>query len=332
MEHNILTNSNDTSLDVDSFIAKWRDEDSCIIQNTSGSTGNPKEIKIPKWKMKASAELTNSFFKLSELNSSLICMSPKYIGGKMMIVRSLIYNLKMTITPINSNPLKDLNHQIDFAAMVPLQVEKIITENPEKLNLIKFLIIGGAPVSKELENELQQFNCSCYATFGMTETISHFALRKLNNQNEPYRTLGDASIQEDNGELTINCPSLEISDLKTTDVIKLIDNKTFYWLGRSDFVINSGGIKLHPEQIESKLSGILSGYNFFVFSKADKELGSKVVMIIERESEIETLSQQLKKYLDKYEVPKNIYYLNKFKYTSSGKIDRNKTILKLNIE
>ena len=324
IDYNILTaaeKTKDLSLD---YIDLWKNSDTSIKQSTSGSTGRPKVITIPKWKMEASARLTGSFFDLANCSNSLICISPAFIGGKMMLVRSLLYNLTMTFAPITSNPIKDLDHPIDFAAMVPLQVSTILRENPEKLNYIKYLIIGGAPTSNELAANLRKTSVQAFATFGMTETVSHIALQDLREINAPFQGLGDTLFSTKEDCLVINNVALQLDNLVTNDCVELLNDKHFHWLGRKDFVINSGGIKLHPEKLEAKIKSLLPSSSYFFSSQPDELLGEQLILIIEgKENRINPTV--LKKKLSNIELPKQVYTLASFSYTESGKLDRRKT-------
>jgi O-succinylbenzoic acid--CoA ligase len=203
MKVHFLTTDLKTISETANFLALWEDENDSIDQLTSGSTGTPKKIKINKNLMRASARMTGAFFNLAKGQTALLCISPEFIGGKMMVVRSIEFELEIYATEISSTPLKNLNQPIDFAAMVPMQVSETLTHHPEKLNLIRNLIIGGAPVSKKLEIALQSINCTAYSTYGMTETISHIALKKLNNQNEPFKAIGETSFSIKNECLVI---------------------------------------------------------------------------------------------------------------------------------
>lgn len=322
MKYKILTNNKETISDYKRFIDVWSNASNSIQQQSSGSTGSPKLIEIPKWKMEASAKMTGAFFNLERMNKSLLCISPNYIGGKMMIVRSIIFNLELHVADISSNPIKDLNEFIDFAAMVPLQVDTILNENPEKLDLIKYLIIGGAPVSLELEKRIQDRKCIAYSTYGMTETISHIALKKLDDKNTPFRSIGKTSFKENDGELIINSPELKIRDLQTNDIVELIDEKNFYWKGRKDFVINSGGIKIHPEIIEQKIKNEIKMNGFIVSSVSDVTYGEKIIIICEKNVHSELLKFIDNWSFDRYSKPKEIYAIDQLPLTKSGKIDR----------
>lgn len=305
------------------FISQWNDDSSSILQHTSGSTGKPKAIEIPKWKMEASARMTGSFLQLDNCKSALLCMSLQYIGGKMMVVRSLLYNLTLYVARVDSNPLKDIDFPIDFVAMVPLQVETTLRKNPAKLNLITHLIIGGAPVSDQLTKELRKYDCHSYATFGMTETVSHIALRDLTVEKAPYAATGAADFSTKDDCLVISSKELKIKELQTTDSVEIIDKTHFYWKGRTDFVINSGGVKIHPEEVERKISNEIHAHAFIIASLPDEKLGMKVIFIGEESLQnISDLSTRICACVDRYEKPKAYFFIDRLIKTEAGKIDR----------
>ncbi|MBW7866749.1 MAG: AMP-binding protein [Brumimicrobium sp.] len=307
------------------FLDVWNNESSIISQKTSGSTGSPKTIEIPKWKMEASAKMTGEFLELDKCKSALLCISIDYIGGKMLVVRALTYNLNLYVCSVDSNPLKNINHSIDFVSMAPIQLEETIKQNPEKLNLIKHLIIGGAPVSESLISEIQKFSCNVYSTFGMTETISHIALKSLKQLNSSFQAIGKTTFTTEDDCLTIHSPELGIENLKTNDIVRLINSTSFQWLGRSDFVINSGGIKISPEIVEQKLHQLLPPESFIISYLSDAKLGQKVIFIGEERINKVNLQEQIDILVDKYERPKAYFFLPSLIKTDSGKIDRNKT-------
>lgn len=318
---------------IKSFYRVWTNSTPHIIQKTSGSTGNPKEIRVEKSKMKQSAKMTLDHLKIDEGQSALLCMDSSFIGGKMMIVRSFVGNLKLVIAPVSSNPVKYLETQIDFAAMVPFQVETILRENPEKLNYIKNLIIGGAPLSHSAEQSLLNLNCQAFATFGMTETVSHVALRPIKKEKTFFEAVGDYTFNTNNKKcLVISSPSMDLHQLNTNDVVKLIDKKTFEWLGRKDFIINSGGIKIHPERVEEKLKPLFKGIPFIISSEKDRLLGEKVILITTKKGKSFVNTDKWKTLVDKFEVPKSYYFVNEIYYTESGKIDRLKSVKQLGLD
>ena len=322
------------------FLKNWFSENDFLEVKTSGSTGKPKVIQLKKEFMRNSALATGVFFELPEKTTALLCMSPDYIAGKMMLVRALVLGWSLDVVAAVSNPLKGLEKQYDFSAMVPMQLQQSLSE----IHKIKKLIVGGGIVSIELEKQIQTVSTEVFATFGMTETITHIAVKKLSRLSSRaqskslryYQVLPNISISQDQrGCLVINAPKVSENVIITNDVVALISDIEFKWLGRFDTVINSGGIKLHPEEIEKKLSEVIS-QRFFVAGFADGMLGEKLILIVEAtviSSEDErSLRERLHHSLNnatnlsKYEIPKTIYFVTEFIETETKKIQRNKTL------
>lgn len=320
-----LQNTSEIQQEVSAFLKEWNDSSPTISQYTSGSTGKPKKIHLSKKKMRESAKMTIDFFKLREHQRFLLCISPKFIGGKMLIVRALETYAKLYVAPVNALPLNNLNEEIDFSAFTPYQLERILKENPDQLDLLKIVIVGGAPVSIQLEEKLAQCRGDYYSTFGMTETVSHIALRKLNGKHEPYQTIGDSTVSlSENGTLVIHSKRLDLDYLETNDSVKVLNEKEFYWLGRSDFAVNSGGIKIHPEQIEKQINLVYPRAEIVISSLPHDDLGEQLIALT-TSSELFYNYEQYVNQLEKYERPKQWFLLNSFAYTPSGKIDRIKT-------
>lgn len=325
---NTLTGNIDP--EIITFLQEWYNEKEEIIGHTSGSTGKPKEIRLLKKDMIVSASLTNEYFRISPQSHLLLCLSPTYIAGKMMIIRTILSKANLITIKPTSSPLQNIEEDIDFAAMVPMQVETTLA-NPEtrsRFARIKQVIIGGAAVSSTLEQHLQELPTRCYSTYGMTETVSHIALRKINGKEKSptYFALGKVSFSTDErGCLIINTPHLRQQRFVTNDIVRLVDTTHFEWLGRHDNVINSGGVKLFPETIETRIASFLS-QRFFITAEDDSRLGQKAVLVIESlpwdKTTCQQLLSQLKSCLSPYEVPKNIYFQEHFKETYSGKIVR----------
>ncbi len=307
------------------FIKEW-EENPLICVKSSGSTGDAKEIFISKEQMILSASKTIDFFNLKPKTKALLCLSMETIAGKMMLVRSIVGKWNLTISEPNANPLKEMNEEFDFAAFVPLQIQNILDENPDKLKKINTIIVGGAPISDELAEKLKMNEITVYQTFGMTETVSHIALRKIGNDSEKqYTTLKGITVSENEGELIVNYPEMFEKNLETNDLVKICAPNKFEWLGRADFIINSGGIKLNPEQIENKLSRILN-LSFFLVGLPDHSLGTKLALILEENEDFSISKKQLQQVLDKYEIPKVYAVVNSFNRTESGKINRRQTL------
>lgn len=296
------------------FLLDWFDDNPYIDLQTSGTTGVPKIIRVNKQKMVNSALATGDFFKLSPGDKALYCLPTKYIAGKMMLVRSFILGLDIDFVAPSSYPLTKNETKYDFVAMVPLQAENSLVG----LKNVKKLIVGGAKMSKSLEKRLLKGKTEVYETYGMTETVTHIAAKKIGEK--AFSILPNIQIsQNDKNCLLIDAPKISDEIIVTNDLVELINDNQFILLGRIDNVVNSGGIKLIPEQIEEKLShGIHS--RFFVGGVADAVLGEKLVLIIEGEKL--PLDEDIYSLLDKYEKPKEVFYIDKFVETENGKIKR----------
>lgn len=316
--------------EVIAFLQEWYNEKEEVIGHTSGSTGKPKEIRLLKKDMIASASLTNEYFHIGPQSRLLLCLSPTYIAGKMMIVRTILSGADLITIKPTSSPLQNIEDAIDFAAMVPMQVETTLAYpgTRSRFARIKQVIIGGAAVSPTLEQRLQELPTRCYSTYGMTETVSHIALREINGERKcpAYFALGGVSFSTDErGCLVINTPHLQQQRFITNDIVRIVDTTHFEWLGRHDNVINSGGVKLFPENIEHRLSPLISR-RFFITSVPDEYLGQMAVIVIEdtpwSANSQQELLDEARKHLSPYEVPKRIYFMDHFQETYSGKIIR----------
>ncbi|NVK63706.1 MAG: AMP-binding protein [Flavobacteriales bacterium] len=320
-----VTEHPETRRKVNEFVEEWNSPSQEICVHTSGSTGKPKEIRIQKEHMIASALATGKFLGLSAGDTALLCLSMDTIGGRMMIVRSIVLDLELIVSDVSSTPLQSVNQPIDFAAMVPMQVQKSLEETPAAMQKINKLIIGGGPVSESLLDQLQSIPTKAYHTFGMTETISHIAMRSLNHPlQEEFHCLPGIKIEEHQGSLVINAPTIGVDSLETNDAIEMVSETSFRWLGRTDFVINSGGVKLHPEQIESQLSKLLP-LPFFVYGEVDDTFGERLILAVESAKPLNLTKASFEAVLSKYSIPKEIRYIKEFSYTSSGKINRLKS-------
>ena len=316
-----------------SFLLDWLNEKDHIVVQTSGSTGKPKKIRVLKQHMINSAKATGKFFKVEEGSTALLCLSANYIAGKMMLVRAMVLGWKIDLVPPKTNPLDTVYKQYDFCAMVPLQLDNSLN----RLHLIKKLIVGGGPVSENLKELTQGVKTKIYETYGMTETVSHIAARRINPKKKDkkeanyFKALPNITLNlDDRNCLVIKAPQLYSETLVTNDVVDLKTYKKFVWKGRYDNVINSGGVKLYPEEIETKLQ-LLIGHRFFIAGMPDDVLGDKLVLIIERDfEEIAYLSiQEAINDLDtltKYEHPKEIYFFPQFIETENGKVQRTQTL------
>ncbi|MDN3725061.1 AMP-binding protein [Aequorivita sp. SDUM287046] len=317
----LFENGKEDEIAIGKFILEWLDKNDFIIVKTSGSTGIPKEIKLKKKHVFNSANATATYFDLKENTKALLCLSSEYIAGKMMLVRAMIAGWDLrTISP-KKNPLENCDENYDFTAMVPYQVFHSLAD----LNKVKKLIVGGGAVSSELEQQLQKVTTQVFATYGMTETISHIAVRPLNGKEKSivFEALPkvDFSLNE-NDCLQIHAPEISEETVVTNDIVELLSPTSFKFLGRIDNVINTGGVKVHPEIVEEKLSHHIK-QPFFIASENDLALGERVILVCESKNQLrlEDFSEAFET-LSAYEKPKNLYTIPQFIYTETGKIKR----------
>lgn len=318
LAHDYGRSNSESEQDFSRFVLNWFDNQSYVEVQTSGTTGKPKRIKVEKQAMVHSAVATGVFFDLKAGNKALCCLPVKYIAGKMMLVRAFVLGLDLDFAEPSSHPLDQNYSDYDFAAMVPLQVENSLAQ----LHQVKKLIIGGAQVSPSLEEKLIQNPCQSYETYSMTETVTHIAAKRVGEK--AFTILPNVTISQDDRQcLVISAPNLNVENIVTNDIVALISENQFCWLGRYDNVINSGGIKLIPEQIEEKLSHTITN-RFFVAGVADERLGQKLILVIEGNPHV--LEEELFSALGTYEKPKAIHFVLKFEETETGKIKRKEII------
>lgn len=315
---------------LDEFYKEWNSALSTVIVNTSGSTGKPKSMRVEKSRMIESAKMTCSFLGLTSDDSALLCMPLRYIAGKMVVVRTIVSGMRLISIPPTSHPLKDLEDIPTFAAMVPMQVFNSLSvpEEADKLKRIKNLIIGGGPVNDLLYNKLQHFPNAVWSTYGMTETLSHIAMRRLNGPtaSEYYIPLDGIHLSvNEMGCLCIDAPKICPEVLQTNDIVKFdSEGHRFKVLGRIDNVIISGGVKIHIEEVEKMLEPIIAP-PFAITKKMDKKFGEIVVMVIQRpftEADLSNIREQIEATLPMYWQPKRYVVIDKIPMTATGKIAR----------
>ena len=309
------------------FLEKWNDATSTLAVSTSGSTGPPKMIHLSKVAMITSAEMTARFFGFKSREKAVLGLSANYIAGKMMLVRAMISDLDIYLVKPSSNPLAGIEALIDFIPMTPHQLMTTWNTNPKALSRVKTILLGGGPINLSHEDIVNQLSGQVYHGFGMTETITHIAVRSLTDNSSCYIPLKGISISKgDQDQLVIDGEHLEDTVI-TNDLVEIYPDQSFRWLGRLDNVINSGGVKLFPELIESKLKPHMDDSAFFIHKESDPRLGERVVLVIESDgnSRFDSLESTIARVLDKYERPKEIYAMKPFVLTKTGKINRNAT-------
>lgn len=314
---------------LEEFISDFLSPSPLLEVKTSGSTGTPKQLLVEKNRMRASARMTCNFLNLSEGDGALLCMPLDYIAGKMMVVRAIERNLRLVSIEPSGHPFKDINTKLKqkgieslaFAAIVPLQLHNtlLIPEEKEALMQTRHIIVGGGAISEEMEKQLQAFPNAIWSTYGMTETLSHIAMRRLSGKDasEWYTPMPGVNLSQDkDGCLIIDAPTLNPETLHTNDIVQLHENGTFRILGRRDNVICSGGVKLQIEEIECELAKYLS-FPFVITKVKDEKFGEIAVLLTEgstilTEAEIPELS-------NKYFKPKKILHIDKLPQTETGK-------------
>lgn len=318
------------------FISWWADDSIQQIEvHTSGSTGTPKAITHTKQAMLASAEATCATLQIRQGCEALLCLPANKIGGMMMIVRSIYNRMDLHCIQPDTKPIDALpdDNEIYFAALTPMQIKYVKDDynTYRKMERINTIILGGETPSPKLIDYMRHATNNIYATFGMTETISHIALKKVNGikPDEHYTTLQGISIATDDRScLVIDAPALNVHQLHTNDIVNLASPTQFDWLGRYDNVINTGGIKIYPESIEQKLMQLIK-VPFFIAGIPDDATGQKPVIVLETDNLSKSDYEELNcffKQLSKYERPRDIISVRNFVRTGNGKVDRNKTL------
>ena len=318
-------------------MAEWHDESPYVRVKTSGSTGTPKPMLVEKCRMLASARRTNDFLGLKEDDTALLCMSLDYIAGKMMVVRAIERGLRLITVEPSGHPLavtqrdgsfvsadsdtKEPSLCVTFAAMVPMQVYNSLQVEDERQRLmqIKHLIIGGGAIDEGLAAELKSFPNAVWSTYGMTETLSHIALRRLNgpDASEWYTPFPSVKVAlNEEGCLVIDAPEVCATTLVTNDIAELRPDGTFRILGRKDNVICSGGIKIQAEEVERQLRPHLRE-PYMVSKRSDEKFGEVVVLLTEGSvDEARTICERI---LPKYHQPRVYLHIDRIPLTETGK-------------
>lgn len=318
------------AMSVERFLDEWNNPSEFVEVKTSGSTGEPKKMMVEKRRMLNSARITCDFLGLKSGDTALLCMSTDYIAGKMMVVRSLERGLRLITVEPSGHPLANANYplgsaawqrqELAFAAMVPMQVYNSlqVPEEKERLMQIKHLIIGGGAIDEVMERELRTFPNAVWSTYGMTETLSHIALRRISGPeaSEWYTPFPSVQISQNEDDcLVINAPEVCAETLVTNDIVEVKDN-SFRILGRKDNVICSGGIKLQIEEIERELKPFMR-VPYIISKRKDEKFGEVVVLLTEGLPDEAKLVCEA--YLPKYHQPKMYLHVDKIPMTETGK-------------
>lgn len=321
---------------LEDFFSEWNNDSDRVLVHTSGSTGKPKPMMVEKKRMLNSARITCDFLGLKPGDSALLCMSLDYIAGKMVVVRSIERHLHLISVSPSGHPLKDINEEITFAAMVPMQVYNTlqVPEERERLTHIRHLIIGGGAIDASLEKELQALpgNIAIWSTYGMTETLSHIALRRINGAeaSEWYQPFDSVKIsQTEEGCLVIDAPQVCAETLVTNDIVEIesyiynkVEKLRFRIKGRKDNVICSGGIKIQIEEVEALLKPHLEK-PFMLAKKKDEKFG-EIAVLLSEDKEIKTVEATIRRLLSdhKYWIPREFLHVEHLPLTETGKPKR----------
>lgn len=316
------------------FCRDWALEKTAFVLHTSGSTGQPKPIMLTRAQMQASARMTAQALGLQEGNAALVCLNVAYIAGTMMLVRGMEIGLTMYIVPPSSQPFEALPEEtnVDFAAFVPLQVQTMLESQPSRLDSLKVILVGGAAINGPLLMKIKTVRALVFSTYGMTETVSHVALQRLNGASEAdksYQLLTgiEAAVDERNclrvrGEVTNG------EWVQTNDVVVFTGERHFQIVGRADNIINSGGIKIQLEKVERAFEQVWNrSTRYFAWWKPDERLGQRLILVLETSEvvDVEALKKGLAFFLSPYEIPKELIRVEKFRETPTGKVDKRAT-------
>lgn len=317
-------------MNYDDFLIEWNSEKSYFKATTSGSTGKPKSIKITKDFAIKSAQRTNRFFGINSFSHLYSCISPDFIGGKMVLVRALEASCRFSYENPSNKPLNDVNEKeiIDLISVVPSQMLHLI-EKKSELPIIKNFLIGGSSIDKRLKSKIVKAEFNAYESYGMTETSSHIALRKISEvPSIPFQTFEGIKVSKDSRDcLEIKFDTGEI--FITNDICEVISDREFFIKGRYDNIIISGGKKINPEEIENKISNLIN-LPFLISSMSDEKWGEKIILLIEKTDEASEINfsedrnffHELSKILLPHEMPKEIVLVSSLPKTSNGKLIR----------
>ena len=332
MHYKELYGSESFHFSLATFLAEWLNNENTLCVHTSGSTGKPKELWVEKQRMVNSAQATITFLGLKKNDTALLCMPLAYIAGKMVVVRALIGGLNLQLVTPCGHPLAQVDKIPEFAALTPMQVYNTlgVTKECQRLKEVKHLIIGGGAVDRDMAATLKLFPHAVWSTYGMTETLSHIALRRLSGENAsewytPFENV-KVSISPEN-TLVIHAPNVCPELLTTNDIVDFNKQGQFRIIGRKDNTINTGGIKVQIEEIENTLRQIMN-IPFLITSAPDPKFGEHIVLLVERNeqdsasNDLEQKIQRAINTLPTYWRPKSVVKVPKLPLTETGKPDR----------
>lgn len=318
--------------DLVSSIEEWLNPELTHISfSSSGTTGTPKLIQHSKKAIIQSASYTKDYFAYGQADTALLCLPVRYVAGKMMLYRAILSDLQLVLVKPSSLALKNIDQRIDFAPLTPMQLYQTFKLFPEKLSHFSKILLGGASITGELLERINNQPSDIYHSYGMAETLTHVAIRKLNGENaSDYFTSISPEISfriDEDSCLNIDTPHL--GHIKTRDIVELLDKSRFRWLSRKDNVINSGALKLVPEKMEPLIESLVS-CPAMIFGMPDPVLGNRICLALETNNS-EMALEKLKNLslpFEKQLYPRDLYLIPEFEYTATGKLDRKRTMQK----
>jgi O-succinylbenzoic acid--CoA ligase len=249
---------------------------------------------------------------------------------------------ELTIVEPSSNPMIGLpqDAHFDFVAMVPMQLAACLEDSRTQhlVNNLGKILLGGAPVGVSLQKKISDLQIPVYQSYGMTETVSHVALKKLNGREVTGRYFFLPGIHfgtDARGCLFVSGEVTNQEIVQTNDLVEISGN-TFEWIGRADNVINSGGVKIILDIVDGLIAEVFHDLNltnaFFTWYQPDEKLGQKLVLIIEGSAElvVETdILAEIRAQVSAYETPKHVYFVDQFTKTATDKVDKRETVQQL---
>ncbi|NOZ74869.1 MAG: AMP-binding protein [FCB group bacterium] len=314
------------------FLQEWWDENPELFFRTSGSTGKPQTVRFTKDQCRESARRTLDYFSIKTGAKTCLCLPTAYVAGKMMVIRAITGSLDLVAVPPKMNPWDHDLPEIDFAAVTPQQLSdpEAMDQLVRVMNSEGILLVGGAPIPEPTRRKISDIEIPVFETYGMTETLTHVAVKRISHPTEPlFTAFPDVSLDIDARNcLTITAPYLGPDRIQTRDIVRLEDSTRFEWVGRLDRVINSGGVKIQPEDIEARIGEELTNHLFFIHPLPDKRFGEKVVLWVEGDpgSGMEADIAEIVQSIPGLERPREYHILPRFQRTSTGKIDRQGTV------
>jgi O-succinylbenzoic acid--CoA ligase len=255
------------------WVKRWNSRDSNFTFLTSGTSGSAKEILFSREQIEKSAWRTAQFFKWSDGMEVLHSLPMQYVAGRMNVLRALITKQSVwKMTPkveMTSNDFYRLEN-IEWWTLTPPMLSSFLSIEQPVLTKAK-LLVGGAPVVQSLIDKAQGVGNEIWESYGAAETLTHIALRKLNgnDKSKGFKPLHGVSIKMTEQGMAIDDGFLG-NAVVTSDLGTWINDKEFIVEGRIDDIINSGGVKINPLEVEKIIHQHMKEAGFVKGSKDDR--------------------------------------------------------------